>query len=143
MSSHFEHPDQENNVQARENREERDSLYDQCREYLQQPVRIETKDGGHYEGIIEYVDNEYVYLLSYADQGPTEVRSEENRQVYGYGFPYYGPGYGSYYGLGYGYYGGYPFYGPYGYGYYGFPRRISRLVLPLAALAAISLLPYY
>ncbi|EHS56994.1 hypothetical protein WG8_3264, partial [Paenibacillus sp. Aloe-11] len=49
----------------------------------------------------------------------------------------------------YGGYGFYPPYPPYGYGYgygYGFPygrRRFNRLILPLAALTAIALLPYY
>lgn len=143
MSTEFDQRNQENSNQNRE--EEKESLIAQCREYLQQPVRLQTNDGGYYEGVIEHVDNEYVYLITTVSEGSTEFRGGESRQrpPYGYGFPY-GPGYGGYYGSGYGaYYGGYPFYGPYGYGYFGYPGRISRLVLPLAALTAISLLPYY
>lgn len=49
---------------------------------------------------------------------------------FGYGYPGYGYGYG----YGFPYY-GYPFYGP--------RRRFRRLVLPLFALTALSLLPYY
>ncbi|MFD2042702.1 hypothetical protein ACFSTA_00100 [Ornithinibacillus salinisoli] len=48
------------------------------------------------------------------------------------------------YGFGYGY--GYPGYGYPGYGYPGFygpRRRFRRLVLPLAALTALSVLPWY
>ncbi len=38
----------------------------------------------------------------------------------------------------------FPFYPPFGGGFYPYrPRRFNRLILPLAGLAAISLLPYY
>ncbi|SET14941.1 hypothetical protein SAMN05216389_10653 [Oceanobacillus limi] len=52
---------------------------------------------------------------------------DDDRYGFGYGFPGYGfPGYGF----------GYP-------GYFGPGRRFRRLVLPLAALTALSVLPWY
>lgn len=131
-----------------------------CKSHLHRYVLLQTKDGKSYDGIIEHVDEQNAYLAVPIGPMDTELREEEwnehdednldrneegqdQRQFYG--------GYGS---LG-GYPGyGYPGYGFPGYGYpgYGYPRpgffrprrrRFQRQILPLAALAALSLLPYY
>lgn len=166
-------------------------MHSVCRNHMNRYILAQTNDGRSYDGIIEHVDQDYVYMaVPNADMytspdpqipiathmtagrrnsstskgvdfnereergtelGESEVlsdeRSSDQRQIYGagfgYGYPGYGPWYGGYGGYGgYGAYGGYPVYG---FGGYGFPRRrrFQRLILPLAALTAISLLPYY
>ncbi|SDH68248.1 hypothetical protein SAMN05192534_10959 [Alteribacillus persepolensis] len=71
-----------------------------CRRYQYHLVQMEGTDGQIYDGIIEDVDNDNVYLLE-----PAGDDNDMDRQ------PPYGFGFG---------YGGYP---PYGYGY---PRRFRR-----------------
>lgn len=94
-----------------------------CEDHMHRYVEIKTLDGCGYDGIVEHVDDEVVCL---AVPGPVE-----DWRGYGYVPPRvpYGP------------------FVPYPYGYgiprYPYPRRFSRLVLPLAALVALSLLPYY
>jgi hypothetical protein len=83
-----------------------------CEAHLHRYVEVKLADGSHYDGIVERVDDHWLFL---AVPGAVE-------QMRGY-FP--GPFY--------------PGYGP----YYPYPPRFSRLVLPLAALAALTLLPYY
>lgn len=91
-------------------------IYEKCKDHMHAYVLLDMVDGTKMDGIITGLDEENVVLAI-----PNE--SEAN-------YRQFGPGYG--YG-----YGGYP---PYGY----FPpRRFQRLVLPLAAIAAISLLPWY
>lgn len=118
--------------------ETKHDFYSKCWEYIHQPVRVQTKEGLVYEGVIEHVDQNHVYLLIEDNHGTMNVREtqEKSRQFFGYGYgnPYYTYGYPGY---GYGGFAGYPGY------YYGYPRRFSRLVLPLAALTALALLPYY
>lgn len=131
-----------------------------CKSHMHRYVLLQTRDGRNYDGIIEHVDEQNVYLavpISDMDTGFREEdgnvqdkddlvdRNEEEmnqRQfIGGYGIPGY-PGYG------------YPGYGFPGYGYPGYVyprpgffrprrRRFQRQILPLAALAALSLLPYY
>ncbi|HEY0827434.1 MAG TPA: hypothetical protein VGE40_05030 [Bacilli bacterium] len=96
-------------------------------------VMVQMKDGSHYDGIVENVDDENLYLAVPVG----EAESMEARQYPGYGYGGYGvPLYG------------YTQPGLYGYqlpGYgHGFPRRrFRRSILPLAALLALTLLPYY
>lgn len=87
-------------------------MYNECLKHMNKAVNLKTVDGKEYEGIIEYVDEQHVILMI------TISHEDENR--FGFGYPYAYPGF-------------YPPY-PYGPGYYG------RLILPLTALAALSLL---
>lgn len=100
-------------------------MYDLCKEHMHSYVLAETVDGSQIDGIITGLDDEYVYMAvpiggeeahgNYQRMGP----DNENRQFWGY----------------------------YGYGYPGFGfgprRRFRRLILPLAALTALSILPWY
>jgi|HigsolmetaGSP12D_1036236.scaffolds.fasta_scaffold00593_2 hypothetical protein len=85
-----------------------------CEAHMHRYVEIRMHDGRGFDGIVEHIDNEVVCLAV-----PGAI--EETRAF----FPF----------LPFAPYGAYPFY-PY-------PRRFRRLVLPLAGLAALSLLPYY
>jgi hypothetical protein len=116
---------------------------DVCKQHMHKYVLIHTTDGMQYDGIVESLDDDYVYLA--VPVGPAELVPPQTRALPGYygygGYPYGGAGYG--YGYpGYGGYGGYGGYPGYGYGY-GYGGRFRRLALPLAALTAISLLPYF
>lgn len=119
-------------------------MHSLCQQYLNQHVQIQTQDHQMYQGIVESVDNDNVYLLipdntqmemDYSQMGQMPAQQGMTRQ-WGYG-----PGYGY---PGYGYPGyGYPGYGYPGYGYPYYPRpRYRRLALPLAALGTIALLPF-
>ncbi|WP_246247562.1 hypothetical protein [Piscibacillus halophilus] len=83
---------------------------------MKQYVLVETQQGEQLQGVIVDMDDENVYLV-------TPVIHQEQRNPYAYGY-----GYGS----------------PYGYGY-GYPPSVGlrRLILPLTAIAALSLLPWY
>lgn len=96
-----------------------------CQKYMNQYVLAELIDGTKIDGIITDVDTEYVYLAIPFFGREVESKSlpsinDENRQ-WGYGY--------------------YPSVYPYGYGYP--PQRFRRLILPLAALVALSALPWY
>lgn len=104
-------------------------MYEQCKKHIHAYVLLETVDGMNIDGIITGLDDEYVYVAA-----PNDVYSQTTAQTNDRQFFY--PGYGFDYGF------GWPGYGFPGYGY-GRPGRFRRLVLPLAALAAISLLPWY
>lgn len=130
-----------------------------CKKNMHRYVMAQTNDGMVYDGIVESVDEENLYLA--VPTGEAEMTAPvANNPHHNYGdhaYRAYGvvgaQGYGGYGGYGapvYGGYGGYgaPIYGGYpgyGYGYpgYGPRRRFRRFILPLAALAALSLLPYY
>ncbi|SEF49845.1 hypothetical protein [Paenibacillus sp. UNC499MF] len=97
-----------------------------CQQHKYRYVLIQLNDGTVHDGIIESVDDDYVYLAI-----PVEGRAggESETRAFGWGYPYYG----------------YPYYGyfPYG-GYPYYPRRrFYRGIFPLVALTALSLLPYY
>jgi hypothetical protein len=101
-------------------------LYDKCKSHMNKYVLAETHDGQKFDGIIVDVDVDYVILaipvsgeeMMYEQQQPMM-----DERIFGYP---YGYGYG------------------YGYPYYGYPRRrFRRLALPLAGLAALSLLPWF
>lgn len=98
-----------------------------CEQYMHQPVQVQTNDHQVYHGIIEGVDDENVYLLIPNGMGMT--RGDGTRQ---FGYNYYNPYY-NYYNP---YYYNYPYYPNYSY----YPYSLDRLILPLTALAAISLL---
>lgn len=108
-------------------------IYDLCKNHMHAYVLVELANGAKIDGIVTGLDEEYVYFAVPLDGGnETYERFERtsNRPFGGWG------GYGSGYGP------GHP-----GHGYhqgYGRPRpRFRRLVLPLAALAALSILPWY
>lgn len=105
-------------------------IYDLCKEHMHAYVLAEMKDGTQMDGIITGLDDEHVYFAVPNDHesfnyGTDDHMNQERQFGYGFGYPGYGYGYG---------------YGP-GYGFPG--RRFRRVVLPLAALTAISLLPWY
>jgi hypothetical protein len=114
-----------------------------CQKHMYRYVRVWVKDGTMYDGIVEHVDNEKLYLAVPRDEmenANVNVNANANANA---NLPYppnnCGCG-GSRAFWGYAFYPPYPAFG------YGFPygrRRFNRLVLPLAALAAIGLLPYY
>lgn len=90
-------------------------------------VLAELENGDKIDGIITGLDDEYVYLaVPVNGEHDMESMSMGESRIFGYPGYGYGPGFG--YG---GFYGGYP------------PRRFRRLVLPLAGLAALTLLPWY
>lgn len=100
------------------------SIYELCKEHMHAYVLAEMVDGTVIDGIITGLDEENVYFavpIDYSTQ-PLQQPNSLNRQYWGG----YGPGPGF----------GYP-----GYGYPG--RRFSRLILPLTALVALSVLPWY
>ncbi|WP_078552608.1 hypothetical protein [Bacillus alkalicellulosilyticus] len=109
-----------------------------CQSYMNQSVVIQMTDQKVYQGIIEHVDDENVYLVVQTDGGDMmhhggEYRNDE--RFYGPGFA---PGYGAFPGY------GYPGWGYPRPGYWYGPRPgFGRLALPLAGLAAISLLPFF
>lgn len=108
-------------------------MYDLCKQHMHSYVLAETHDGSKLDGIVTGLDDEYVYMaipieLHELQQNMASNQRHFDRQ-YGYGHPGYGyPGYGGYGGYG---------------GGYGPGNRFKRLVLPLAALTAISILPWY
>jgi hypothetical protein len=98
-----------------------------CKKHINKYVLIQTTDGMQYDGIVADVDGEHVVLAVPA--GGADFVPPHARAFAGFGgYPY---GWGVPFGYG-------PYFYPYGYG-----GRFRRLVLPLAALAAISLLPYF
>lgn len=114
-------------------------IYDTCKNHMHAYVLIETTDGKKHDGIITGLDEQHVYLAVPIG----EYRDEERQYKHGPSYGSYGPGGygpGGYYG-----YGGYGGPGGFGGGFGGFfpPRRFERLVLPLTALAALTLLPWY
>ncbi|ANE47311.1 hypothetical protein SY83_14720 [Paenibacillus swuensis] len=95
-----------------------------CKDHMHRYVSVQTTDGGLYDGIVEDLDDEYLYLAVPATE-------PDYRGFSPLGYPYQRPPY-------YPYYPQYPYYQyPYG------RRRFNRLGLPLAGLLGLSLLPYY
>lgn len=133
-------------------------MYDLCKNHMHSYVLAELEDGTKFDGIITGLDEEYVYFAVPIDNEPTAqmmqndpsqmmqsvptqmMQNDPSQMMQNMGelrqFGWYG-------------YGGFP---PYGFGFpgFGFPgygfgprRRFRRLVLPLAALTALSVLPWY
>ncbi|MGX1828869.1 hypothetical protein ACWIE6_11490 [Paenibacillus taichungensis] len=109
-----------------------------CKEHMHRYVCIQMHDGAHYDGIVEHVDDDMIYLAvpvgheaavnhANANWGPNMMPVTYPAHSRGF-FPGYG----------------YPYPYPYPYPYYGYGRRrFNRLVLPLIGLTALTLLPYY
>ncbi len=112
------------------------NMYDLCKSHMHRYVLVQTTDQQTFDGIVENVDHQNLYL-AVPTGGEMEREEESDERLLG------GVGYGA----GFGYPGyGFPGYGFPGYGYPYYPRprrRFRRLVLPLAALTALTLLPYY
>ncbi|TSJ65530.1 hypothetical protein FPQ13_06910 [Allobacillus salarius] len=87
-------------------------MYALCHKHMKQYVLIETVHGEKIDGVIMDLDDDHVYLII------PKYNTFETRQ-----WGYYGPGYG---------------YPPYGYR----PGGLGRLILPLTAIAALSLIPW-
>nr|WP_306220519.1 hypothetical protein [Cohnella sp. WQ 127256] len=85
-----------------------------CESHMYRYVEVQAADGYCYDGIVEHVDDEWVCLAVPGSVDPMR-----------------------------GFFPQPPLYPPVGPFYPYRPRRFNRLVLPLAGLAAISLLPYY
>ena len=125
-----------------------------CEDHLNKYVLVKTKDDQQFEGIVEHVDKESVYLAVVVTQITGYGAPPQGPSGFGYGFEgskedderVFAPGVAGV--PAYGGFGGYPAYGyggyaPYGrYPYYR-PSPFRRLILPLAALTAISVLPFY
>ncbi|ALS27291.1 hypothetical protein IJ21_18900 [Paenibacillus sp. 32O-W] len=112
-----------------------------CHEYRHRYVLLRTKDGWCIDGIIESVDDQFVRLAVPTGGGYVAVHGNDGRDVYGpdvYDGAGYGPDYRAYVP----YWGWGSPYGLYPYPYY--PRgRFYPVVFPLAALLALSLLPFF
>ncbi|MGR6544971.1 hypothetical protein [Paenibacillus tundrae] len=105
-----------------------------CKEHMHRYVCVQMQDGSHYDGIMENVDDDMIYLavpvgpeatMHHANWAPNAMPGANYSLAHARGFY---PGYGY----------------PTPYPYYGYGRRrFNRLVLPLFALTALTLLPYY
>jgi hypothetical protein len=109
---------------------DKEEMYLLCKQHIHRYVVVQMEDGLVHVGIVENVDDDHLYLaVPVGDMEIEPSRAFLPDSGYGYGYPY-----GAQY--------SYPDYG-YGYGY-GYPGGdFSRVILPLAALVALSLLPYY
>lgn len=137
----------------------------QCQQHLNKPVQLQVNGQHVYSGIVEYVDDDHIYVMvpidetgQYMDlaqmmQGANPQSPNEFGHEHAYyhqsqeplarqseseqQYPVYPPVYPGYPG----YFQPYPFY-PYPYPYAPFPRPRgwSRLILPLAALTAVAAL---
>ncbi|UOQ92066.1 hypothetical protein MUO14_16405 [Halobacillus shinanisalinarum] len=92
-------------------------MFHLCKQHMNKKVNIQTVFGDSFNVFIDHVDGENVHL-TLANQHPAN-----NSRQWGFGYPGYGYGYGGY---------GFP-----GYGYGG---GIGRFILPLTAIAALSVL---
>ncbi|MEC0135604.1 hypothetical protein P4H94_01655 [Paenibacillus macerans] len=90
-------------------------MKEMCRKYHHHFMHLEGTDGRVYEGIIDGIDDDHVYLLV-----PIGETDGDDRAFGGYPFGTFGYG-----GFPYGGFGGYPFYG---YPFYGYPRRFRRFI---------------
>lgn len=89
-------------------------------QHMNKKVRLKVADGKEFDGYLRHADGQHVYLSI-----PIRMREDDSGQNdRSYGYPGYGyPGYG---------------YPGYGYGYPG--SYFGSLILPLAALTAITAL---
>ncbi|WP_052659313.1 hypothetical protein [Bacillus alveayuensis] len=112
MNMQMPYENMETNIHEMKNQ---DQIKDFCKKHRYYYMMMETDDGRQFDGIIENVERDRVYLLMPAGD-ETDERSMENvhNEEPPYGYRIYGG-----YGLGF----------PYGYGGYGydhFPRRFRR-----------------
>ncbi|WP_096155159.1 MULTISPECIES: hypothetical protein [Bacillus] len=114
------------------NHQNTNHMYELCANHLKDYVMVQTQDGNQFDGIIVDVaeDNAtFAVPMDETDQMSEQMpQGDMHNQMMRIPFGY--PGYG------YSGYGGYP-------GYFYPRRRFRPLVLPLAAITAISLLPYF
>ncbi|MCM3784487.1 hypothetical protein M3231_16005 [Neobacillus mesonae] len=99
-----------------------------CSDHMYRYVSVWMEDGSVHDGIVESVDDENVYLAV-----PMTCDYDMQAPVYAMHGNYGCSPCGDYRGF-------YPFGGGFGH-HHGRRRRFNRLVLPLFALTAISLLP--
>ncbi|WLR51641.1 hypothetical protein LC040_01690 [Bacillus tianshenii] len=100
------------------------NMYDYCKKNMLKMMMVQMNDGTMYEGIIEDVDRDYVYMLVPSGEMKPENRElaeeelvEEDTRQFGLGgFPFGAGGLGGF--------GGYSGYGGYPFGRY--PRRFRR-----------------
>ncbi|MDT8862034.1 hypothetical protein N0O92_17630 [Alkalihalobacillus sp. MEB130] len=136
----------------------------QCQQYVNQAVSVEVENKQNYSGIVEHVDDQYVYLmvpinelgqymdLSQLTQGTKAHSMYQQGHEYDHAFAHYPqPSMAReederFYPAGfyppifpYPYFPPYPHF-PYPYGPYPRPIGWNRLILPLAALTAIAAL---
>jgi hypothetical protein len=133
-------------------------MYDLCKQHMHSYVLAETNDGQQFDGILTGLDEEYAYFAIPIEQGNTgQMMNYPHQQGVMGNMQGSHPGMMNAHSQGphrndypeymhgeqeemrqFGYYGfGFP-----GYGFYP-RRRFSRLVLPLAALVALTALPWY
>lgn len=107
-------------------------MYDLCKQYMHSYVLVESQEGSKIDGIITGLDDEYVYMAVPLEQ---QTGYENQWGMHSPHHPHYE--WESRHDSRWGYYPGY------GYPGYGPGRRFRRLILPLAGIAALSLLPWY
>ncbi|RPF52095.1 hypothetical protein [Aquisalibacillus elongatus] len=94
----------------------KDHIQNLCKSHMNQYVLIETNQGEQLQGVIVDLDDDHVYVVT------PVIHNQDQRQFY-------------------------PYSGYYGYPYYGYPQGpgvgLRRLILPLTAIAALSLLPWF
>ena len=96
---------------------DKEQAYQLCKDHLHRYVMAQFANGSRIDGIVEGIDDDYLYLAMPGD------RLTEGKRAFG--APFY-PGYG------------------YGYGYgYPYRRRFTRGIFPLVGLLGLALLPYY
>jgi predicted RNA-binding protein len=101
-------------ARSEEERIDSSSMHHLCKQHMYYHVIAKTADGQQVEGIITDLDSKHVYMLVPQEMMPVEEDDqEETRQFQRQ--PYGRPRY----------------------------RRFFRQIFPLAALAALSLYPYY
>ncbi len=100
----------------------------QCEQYLNQPVQVQVHGQSEYSGIIEHVDDNYVYLMVPVDEHGNHLDLSMMAGAMSRGpderYPYYRQ-----------FYPFNPYYNPY---FYPQPFGWNRLILPLVALTALA-----
>jgi hypothetical protein len=117
-------PYQENMGSQAMDMSHKQKMYDFCRQHMYHYVQMETADGSQYDGIVDGMDNDQVYLL--APIG--DMNDDENQRQFG-GFGGFGGPFGG-------------FGGPFGgFGGFGFPfrfRRFGRFGFPFSGIRRFS-----
>lgn len=106
-------------------------MYELCKEHMHSYVLIETVHGDYIDGIMTGLDEEHAYLAVPIEAYPASQLTGQMNS------PYRNPDQSDFQSFSYGY-GGYGFGGG-----YRPPNRFRRLILPLAAIAGLTLLAWY
>lgn len=104
-----------------------------CEDHMHRYVMVTTQDNQQYDGIVENVDDDNLYLaVPNTDMDMSEQMVPPGYGGFGYGYdPSFSRGF-------------YPYgFSPYPYPFFRPRRRFRRFIFPLAAITALSLLPYY